>query len=194
MFVRAFSTLVIGIQIVACATYQQESVASEVNQSRIQADSVNRKENGIANSSANDFRGDDRPAPPQLAVRGESCDDYVYDRVRESDSNLIRILQSDVVVAAIKLPTGQDINGFSVNFVREIDEGFLFSVEYGSRYYFEKTFFFECRNGKFFLFRMKVRTHDQADPERTSKEQIVKVDPAVPLENFDIWDYIPEIK
>jgi hypothetical protein len=130
----------------------------------------------------------------QAALLGKiDCDgSYEVERVETPDYNLIRIVVGESVIEEIKLPTGVDINGFSLREVKRSRRGFSFSIDYGSRYYFKKDFKFNCTQGQFFLTRITVISHDQSDPANSGKEVTKPVTPPAPLRSFTIDKYIRE--
>ena len=126
------------------------------------------------------------------AARKTRCQDYRLETVREGESNLIKVIQENEITKIIKLPTGLSVNGFSLRDAKKSKDGFEFSIDYGSRLYYGKDFHFVCNDGGFYLTKIFVRTHDQADPENSSKESTVRVKPPVSLDDFSIADYMKE--
>jgi len=124
--------------------------------------------------------------------RNTRCEDYRLETARHDDSNFINLFQGGATPKIIKLPTGLSVNGFALNYVKKTGNGFLFSIEYGSRFYYGKEFHFVCKGGEFYLTKVFVRTHDQADPENSTKESTMRITPPVSLDRFSIANYMKE--
>ena len=122
------------------------------------------------------------------------CNDpngYGVVEVRESNANYVKIVRGDKVFETIKLPTEIERNGFAVNWAKKTKAGFEISVEYGSRYYYEKRFNFICKQHKFYLSKIIVTSFDKADPEKWNTK-VVRIKPNLPLEKFSINDFMLE--
>lgn len=131
-------------------------------------------------------------SPRSEISRKTDCRDFALETGKDEEYNLINIKQDGVTTNVIKLPTGLSKIGFALNFAKKTNDGFLFSIEYGSRFYYEKEFYFGCKRGGFYLTKVIVRTHDQGDPEESPKDLTMRVHPAVPLDRFLITDYMTE--
>lgn len=105
---------------------------------------------------------------------------------------LLNIVVGDEVMTAIKIPTQSDANGFALNWAKKTKEGFEISVEYGSRYYFEKQFNFICKEDSFYLYKVKIESFDKNDPESMDKpdEKEIQIKPNLPIEKFSLFDYL----
>ncbi len=68
-------------------------------------------------------------------------------------------------------------------------QGFEISIEYGSRYYYEKRFNFICKQKSFYLNQVKTTTFDKANPETSWKEYNKAIKPSLKLENFLIDNF-----
>ncbi len=64
---------------------------------------------------------------------------------------ILNIVAGDEVEVAIKLPTDSDAQNFSLDSAEKTKEGFNITIEYGSRYYYKKQFYFICKEGDFYL-------------------------------------------
>jgi hypothetical protein len=185
---KLFCVVLIGL-LSACSSLSEERPQSAENMT----DNKNDRGAGKAEAPLSISKTTNRMASHSDTTLDKNiCNELDFKLLREHDANLIYVTRSETTVETIKLPTGLVVNGFSVNFVKKTKNGFQFSVEYGSRYYYEKTFYFNCRDGKFFLTQLRVQSHDQANPEKTSKNSLVKIRPAVKLERFDISNYMKE--
>lgn len=137
------------------------------------------------------------PVPSQLetnatyGVRAD-CEEFEVLTKKDADANFINIVSDGKVAESIKLPRGIAVNGFSLNYAKKTENGFMFSIEYGSRFYYYKEFRFTCRNGTFYLTEILVSTHDQADPENSGKESTVRVEPNQPLGDFSVTAYMKD--
>lgn len=100
------------------------------------------------------------------------------------------IKDGTATIKKINLPNQPDVNGFALKWVRETKEGFEISIEYGSRFYYEKNFIFICQQNEFYLSAIEIGTYDKHDPENSWKEYSTKIKPLLPLEKFSINDFI----
>ncbi|GEM_PF-1514080 len=105
---------------------------------------------------------------------------------------LLNIVVGDEVMTTVKIPTVSDANGFSLTWAKKTKEGFEISVEYGSRYHYQKQFNFICKEGNFYLYAVKVESFDKNDPESMDKpdEKEVQINPNLPIEKFSLFDYL----
>jgi hypothetical protein len=104
----------------------------------------------------------------------------------------IAISNSDVIVKTINLPNQSEFNGFSLNWAKNTNNGFEISIEYGSRYYYEKQFNFVCKQEKFYLDKVKTNTFDKNDPEKTGEVFTKLIKPELNLEKFTITDFMKD--
>lgn len=100
------------------------------------------------------------------------------------------IEEGTATIKKINLPNQSFVNGFSLNWARETKKGFEISIEYGSRFYYEKNFIFICQQKDFYLSEIKIVTFDKQDLENSWKEYSTKTKPALTLEKFSIDDFI----
>jgi hypothetical protein len=115
---------------------------------------------------------------------------YKVERDRDDEFNLVNIVQNNKIVETLKLPTGLSQNGFAINWVKKKKSGFEISIEYGSRFYYQKDFGFLCKNSQLYLITIKTTTFDKHNPENSWKEYMTNVKPIVPLSNFRVTDYL----
>lgn len=107
----------------------------------------------------------------------------------KNGSKSVNITEGNTIRETIKLPSQSDVNGFSLNWARETKEGFEISIEYGSRYYYQKNFSFVCEQNNFYLSKVKVESFDKADPEKL-KTKDIEINPKLPIERFLITNFI----
>lgn len=93
----------------------------------------------------------------------------------------------------ISLPTQDDIQGFSINWIKETENGFEISIEYGgsSRYY-NKIFRFIFKNGNFELKYILINTFDKQNPE-DEDSYFTKIDTLrspVHVDDFKMENYL----
>ena len=117
---------------------------------------------------------------------------YKVEEDRNDKFHIINFIQNNEVVGTLKTPTGLTYNGFALNWARKTKLGFEVSIEYGSRFYYEKNFEFICKNHQLYLTRIKITTFDKNNPENSWKESKKVVKPNISLSNFEITDYITE--
>jgi hypothetical protein len=104
----------------------------------------------------------------------------------------ISISNSDAIVKTINLPNQSEFNGFSLNRAKKVSNGFEISVEYGSRYYYERRFNFVCKQDEFHLDKIEINTFDKNNPEKSWKNFTKLIKPKLTLEKFTITDFMKD--
>lgn len=117
---------------------------------------------------------------------------YEIEKDRNDEFNLVNIIQGNKVVETLKLPTGLSQNGFALNWAKKTKSGFEISIEYGSRFYYQKDFGFVCKNRQFYLGTIKTTSFDKHDPENSGEERKIAVKSNVLLSNFKVEDYMTD--
>lgn len=115
---------------------------------------------------------------------------YKVEKNRDDEFNLVNIVQDDKVVETLKLPTGLSQNGFALNWAKKTQRGFEISIEYGSRFYYQKEFNFECKESQFYLTKIITNTFDKNDPKKSWRKRKTNIKPNIPFSNFKVTDYI----
>lgn len=126
--------------------------------------------------------------------KGSGCDDpngFSVVEAADAEAHYVKIVRGDEVLHTIKTPTGANWNGFALDEAKKTREGFEISIEYGSRFYYHKTFIFVCRRHKFYLSKIMVDSFDKFHPQKGT-ERVVRVRPNLPLEKFAITDFMRE--
>jgi hypothetical protein len=118
------------------------------------------------------------------------CDNYGVEE--DTDTNSVKVESGGQVLHSIKLLTDKERNGFAFDGVKKNKEGFELAIEYGSRMFYHKNFIFVCKDDKFNLSKIEVDSFDRQDPDKSSKNEVIKVQPNVPIEKFSITDFMPE--
>src|SRR5690606_865068 len=124
------------------------------------------------NAASNETRSDDRVTPSPTAEdtrKGIQCDGLKYSLITDRESRIVSIQSGSGQVTTISWPSQSEINGFSLNSVRRMEDTIEISVEYGSRFYFEKAFRFACVKERLLLTDIQIVTFDKMDPETTWK-------------------------
>lgn len=105
---------------------------------------------------------------------------------------ILNVVVVDEIRVAIKIPTDSDAQNFVLNSTEKTKEGFEITFEYGTRYYYEKKLNFICKDGNFYLYKVKVVSFDKFDPvsrENWDRKEI-KIKPNLPIEKVSIFDYL----
>lgn len=87
----------------------------------------------------------------------------------ESNTRKIDITVNGKLKQTIELPTQSDFNGFAVNSLKADSKGFALSVEYGSRFYYNKIFHFTYKNNFFCLDKISALSFDKQHPQQIKK-------------------------
>lgn len=105
---------------------------------------------------------------------------------------ILNVVVGGDIKTSVKIPTQSDANGFSLSSTEKTKEGFEITIEYGSRYYYQKQFNFVCKEGNFYLYKVKVESFDKFNPESSDKpdEKEIQIKPNLPIEKFSILDYL----
>lgn len=133
------------------------------------------------------------PTVDSVTLNSLDCDDpNGFDVVEIKDEgNSVNIVKGNTIYKTIKLPTGSERNGFGFNWAKKTAEGFEISVEYGSRYYYDKRFNFICKQNEFYLNKIIVDSFDKHNTEKWDTK-VIKVKPSVNLSKFLITDFMNE--
>jgi len=118
------------------------------------------------------------------------CDNYVVEE--DTDTNSVKVESGGQVLHSIKLLSDRERNGFAFDGVKKNKEGFELAIEYGSRIFYHKNFIFICKDDKFHLSKIEVDSFDRQDPYKSSKHEVISVQPNVPLEKFLLTDFMLE--
>lgn len=105
---------------------------------------------------------------------------------------ILNVVSGDKVRVTIKIPTDSDAQNFVLNSTEKTKEGFKITFKYGTRYYYEKQLNFICKDGNFYLYKVKVVSFDKFDSVSRKKwdRKEIKVEPNLPIEKFSIFDYL----
>ena len=111
-------------------------------------------------------------------------------RTKEEANRTVSVTLDGTLIKAIDVPRQivSGVMGFSLNWAKTTKEGFEISIEYGSRYYFDKRLIFECIKDGFYLTKIHVESFDKHNPSKWTNKTIA-VKPAVSLSKFDVMDY-----
>lgn len=89
----------------------------------------------------------------------------------------------------VKMPTQTDAANFSLDHFGETKNGFEIAVEYGSKYYYRKSFNFVCENGEFFFDKVAIERFEKNNPSKITKKD-VRMNPKEPLERFSFTGFL----
>lgn len=117
------------------------------------------------------------------------CLGVVEDTAREAKN--VNIIVGGKIKWVVKLPSPLDQNGYALNWAKKTNVGFEISIEYGSRYYFNKSFIFLKKDETFYLTEIKIESFDKQKSETTTTKT-VRVKPPVAVEKFNIEDYMQD--
>jgi hypothetical protein len=102
----------------------------------------------------------------------------------------LQLVQHQRRLHTIDFPSQLQQVGFAVNWVRKTPTGFTLSIEYGSRIWVDRTFFFTYRARGFYLGRIQTVRVDKARLEKgTTTTQ--RLQPSVALPHFVLMNYMP---
>lgn len=113
-------------------------------------------------------------------------------RIDSTSKRKLLVYQGKIIVGEIEIPTQESIQGFAVNWIRENENGFEISVEYGSRYYRQKDFYFHYEGGVFLLKNILSTSFDKHNAESMNSfdKKNDTIFPPVKLNDFNILNYL----
>ncbi|OOG76490.1 hypothetical protein [Algoriphagus sp. A40] len=88
------------------------------------------------------------------------------DYYQESKSKYVSIFNENKLFKEVNLPSQLDYSGFSLNGFLKTEKGFVVSVEYGSVNYFQKEFFFQCKQDGFILYKIRTTSFNKRNPSK----------------------------
>ena len=75
------------------------------------------------------------------------------------------------------------------NFIRKTKEGFVFSIEFGSRYYYNFKFYFNLYKGNFYLNKVFETSFDKYNTSKKNKSSLKLIKPVIRFDKFNIHNY-----
>lgn len=98
------------------------------------------------------------------------------------------ILYDDIKQNTVFLCTGEDYMGFSVNWIKEIQNGFELSIELG-KYYYERNFQFVMIDSSFYLKSIQTKSIDYSNDNR-GLEELIQLEDPIHINGFRLEDYL----
>ncbi|MFV0387340.1 MAG: hypothetical protein ACK5NT_01185 [Pyrinomonadaceae bacterium] len=158
------------------------------------AQAPNAISNGLEVNSSTSPETNASPSETASVTPSDTKSDSVSVKIEhneERNADDILVFVGSEEVGKIETPSFEDVNDFAVDEAKPNEKGFEFTVEYGSRYKYEKTFFFEKNGQVFSLSSIDVKSFDGANPDKSS-QKTVKIDPQVSLDKFEISEYLKD--
>jgi long-subunit fatty acid transport protein len=112
--------------------------------------------------------------------------------VGENDKRLLLVQKKGITKNTINILSQDGENwafGFSLRWIKEIDNGFEISIDYGSRMYHHKDFQFIHESNTFYLKKIKITTFDKFHPEKFYDTVEVLKKP-LNIDDFKMKDFI----
>ena len=97
--------------------------------------------------------------------------------------------EGNTIRRTVKMPTETDAPNFSLDRFAETKNGFEIAVEYGSKYFYRKSFEFVCEKNDFYFDKVGVEKFEKDKPENITRKEI-KLNPKEPLERFSFTGYL----
>jgi hypothetical protein len=98
------------------------------------------------------------------------------------------VVKNNSVKHKIKLLTGEDFMGFSVNWIKDIGNGFEVSIEFGKNY-ISRNFQFTYQNNSFFLTKIETHLIDYKN-NNSKKEEVEIIVIPINIDDFRLEDFI----
>jgi hypothetical protein len=115
---------------------------------------------------------------------------YQLIRARTYTAHQLRLVQHRRLLYTLDFPSQDERQGFAVNWVRKTPQGFALSIEYGTRVWVTRHFFFAYRQHHFYLVQIRTMRLDKFRPEKLTKTTKTLVHP-VELSHFVLTNYMP---
>ena len=109
-------------------------------------------------------------------------------RLNDVDKRELIILKNTTVQHKMKLLTGEDYMGFSVNWIKDIGQGFEISIEFG-KFYISRNFQFTYQNNSFFLTKIETHSIDYKN-NNNKKEEVKIIEKPINIDDFRMEDFI----
>lgn len=117
---------------------------------------------------------------------GKTFNIWIVDK--KGNKNII-FAEGNTIRRTVKVPDQSDAANFSLDRIGETKKGFEIAVEYGSKYYYHKSFDFVCEKDDFYFDKVSVERFEKNNPGKILKKEI-KLDPKEPLERFSFTGYL----
>lgn len=149
---------------------------------------ANSSDGNITSNSDLANSGLDKTAAKKLTPKcgGKSYSILIADK---GGNQSIVFAEGNNIRRTVKMPTQADAANFSLDHFGETKNGFEIAVEYGSKYYYRKSFNFVCENGEFYFDKVAVERFEKDNPSKIIKKE-VKMNPKEPLERFSFTGFL----
>lgn len=107
----------------------------------------------------------------------------------KSGNQSIVFAEGNNIRRTVKMPTQTDAANFSLDHFGETKNGFEIAIEYGSKYYYRKSFNFVCEKDNFYFDKVSVEKFEKNNPSKITKKE-VKMNPKEPLERFSFTGFL----
>lgn len=119
---------------------------------------------------------------------------YLLDvRIDSANRRELSIQKKKITTDKIEIPTQETVQGFAINWIKEIDNGFEISIEYGgSGRYYQKDFRFYLEDGNYVLKNISINTFDKQNPEdeRSYSKKTDTLKKTVNFKDFKVENYL----
>jgi hypothetical protein len=127
-----------------------------------------------------------------LSLKNIPQNNYIvlYLSFSESSEDKIRLMKYDTIVSDISLPiTDVDVKNFSVDKIKETNNGFKLSVNWGGgNDFYGRDFYFEFVKNSFYLNRLESKSYHLDSKKEISREE--RIIPPVSINKFILSEYI----
>jgi hypothetical protein len=117
---------------------------------------------------------------------GKTYSIFIADK--NGDKSIV-FAEGNNVRRTVKVPDRDEISGFSLDRFGETKNGFEIAVEYGSKYYYRKSFNFVCEKNEFYFDKVGSERFAKDDPSKITRKD-VKMNPKEPLERFSFTGFL----
>lgn len=85
-----------------------------------------------------------------------------------------------------------DYQGYTTNYIRKTKNGFVFSIEFGSRFYYNFKFYFNIKNHIFYLNNVSKTSFDKNNPKVRKSTNTVVANKKISFKKFNIHNFVDE--
>lgn len=122
-------------------------------------------------------------------IKLKKLDFNLFDiRFNNASKRKLVVVKNNSVKHKIKLLTGEDFMGFSVNWIKDIGNGFEISIEFGKNY-ISRNFQFTYQNSSFFLTKIETHLIDYNN-NNSKKEEVEIIEIPINIDDFRLEDFI----
>lgn len=108
----------------------------------------------------------------------------------ETDRFLLLKFNNKEIYNKNSLLNTSDYQGYTTNYIKKTKNGFVFSIEFGSRYYCNFKFYFNLNNGDFYLNNVSKISFDKYNPKAKKRTNTIMIKKKISFKKFNIHNFV----